>query len=414
MEGLNDSNATLFASPGPPSDPMAPIRFSLSVVYVVLFLLGLSNFLVLFFIAKHPRMRTVTNVYIFNLCAADVVFILFLPLVVSFLLGRNWYFGKVVCKLFYAAESTAKYASVYFVTTLSVDRYLAICAPRFAGRARTVPRSGVVSLLGWVVVAGLMTPVYWFSTVVQVSADTYLCTVDPSGVEPYFTAYTFAFTFAAPAAVILACSVRVVVRLSEAAETADRLKKRPQPSHHDQHQQQQQQLPHRQQDQQQTKKSKKSKKTGPDYRKVTRLVLAMTSFYLCCWTPYWLMNLMVTFGVVTMTTGHRIVFLLIHALPYFNCALNPVIYALMNEQFYELLKESALCSVFRRRVSQEAPVVSVHKYTLLPGNLQRQSPASSALPDALSSQRSTSRKRSSDHVTQGSRVDVVLIKSRSC
>lgn len=303
---------------------MQILRWLFVAVYAVLFFIGFSNILALFIVGRFPRMQTVTNIFIFNLCLADFVYVLFLPFVITFRIKRTWMFGGFFCKLFYIAESTAKYASVYFVCVLSVDRYLALCYPGWCKRYRTLTLSILVSVLGWVTTAALMTPIYLYSQVIEVVPTLLICGVKwPDAIlnvtingtttfttEHYYTIYSFVFCFATPALIIIIFYFKVFEQLLQASDRAERLKKRKEQS----------------------------------YKRVTRMVLAMVTFYFICWTPYWVMYFVNTFALTRVSTAAiRILFNIIHILPYLNCALNPILYGLMTQTFIKILKEMFPC-----------------------------------------------------------------------
>lgn len=315
------------------------IRYIFAVIYSVLFMIGLANVLVLFIVARFERMRTVTNVFIFNLCLADLVYVTFLPFVVCFQMMRSWIFGEFMCKLFFIAESTTKFASVYFVCVLSVDRYLALCHPSWCKRNRNLVLAILVSGIGWFITAALMTPIYLYSTVIELAPDINMCTVkwpmpeqqminqtfsnsSHFTSEHYFAIYSFIFCFGAPAIVIIMFYFKVFEELIRANDRAVRLKRRKEQT----------------------------------YKKVTRMVLAMVTFYFICWSPYWIMSFISTFVFRSPPSiALRILFNIIHTLPYLNCSANPILYSLMTETFQKILREIFPCmSCFKRNVVESS------------------------------------------------------------
>ena len=71
----------------------------LIVAYIIIFLLALlGNTLVCIAVLRNEHMRTVTNYYIVNLAAADIlVSIICLPATVTSDVSETWFFGDPLC-----------------------------------------------------------------------------------------------------------------------------------------------------------------------------------------------------------------------------------------------------------------------------------------------------------------------------
>ncbi|ELK35017.1 Somatostatin receptor type 3 [Myotis davidii] len=118
---------------------MAPSAAGLAVrgvliplVYLVVCVVGLlGNSLVIYVVLRHTASPSVTNVYILNLALADELFMLGLP----FLAAQNalsyWPFGSLMCRLVMAVDGINQFTSIFCLTVMSVDRYLA--EPAFFG-----------------------------------------------------------------------------------------------------------------------------------------------------------------------------------------------------------------------------------------------------------------------------------------
>ncbi|KAL2299324.1 hypothetical protein Nmel_013976 [Mimus melanotis] len=116
----------------------------MALVYSVIFVVGVvGNFLVCLVILKHRNMKTPTNYYLFSLAVSDLLVLLFgMPLEV-YEMWSNYPFllGPVGCYLKTALFETVCLASILSVTTLSVERYIAIRHPFRAKLARTRRRA---------------------------------------------------------------------------------------------------------------------------------------------------------------------------------------------------------------------------------------------------------------------------------
>ncbi|XP_010612390.1 somatostatin receptor type 3 [Fukomys damarensis] len=110
------------------------------LVYLVVCVVGLlGNSLVIYVVLRHTASPSVTSVYILNLALADELFMLGLP----FLAAQNalsyWPFGSLMCRLVMAVDGINQFTSIFCLTVMSVDRYLAVVHPTRSARWRTAP-----------------------------------------------------------------------------------------------------------------------------------------------------------------------------------------------------------------------------------------------------------------------------------
>ncbi|XP_027401697.1 neuromedin-U receptor 2 isoform X1 [Bos indicus x Bos taurus] len=103
-----------------------------TAVYALIFVVGVvGNLLVCLVILRHQTMKTPTNYYLFSLAVSDLlVLLLGMPLEV-YEMWRNYpfLFGPVGCYFKTALFETVCFASILSVTTVSVERYVAVLHP---------------------------------------------------------------------------------------------------------------------------------------------------------------------------------------------------------------------------------------------------------------------------------------------
>lgn len=132
------------------------------VLYMTVFVLGLSgNGVVIFTVWKSKPKRRSADTYIGNLALADLAFVVTLPLwAVYTALGYHWPFGSFLCKLSSYLVLVNMYASVFCLTCLSFDRYLAIVHSLTSSRLRA--RDTILASLGiiWTLAAVLALPAF--------------------------------------------------------------------------------------------------------------------------------------------------------------------------------------------------------------------------------------------------------------
>lgn len=108
------------------------------VVFGLIFVLGLTGNCVVMLVMGRGRCgggragggrgsRSPTNVFILNLCAADLLFLLFcVPLHATIYSLPEWLFGAFLCKFAHFLSTAAMLVSIFTLASMSVDRYIAV------------------------------------------------------------------------------------------------------------------------------------------------------------------------------------------------------------------------------------------------------------------------------------------------
>ncbi|XP_056268863.1 leukotriene B4 receptor 1-like [Pseudoliparis swirei] len=129
------NRSTELPSPSPsPSEEMAPEEFDggTAVACVILglsFLVGApGNLLVIWTILRHVKQRSHTVVLILHLAVADLLVLVTLPLWI-YSLAHAWVFGEASCKAMVFMINACMYSSVFLITLMSVERFVAVRYP---------------------------------------------------------------------------------------------------------------------------------------------------------------------------------------------------------------------------------------------------------------------------------------------
>ncbi|CAB3243568.1 unnamed protein product [Arctia plantaginis] len=113
-----------------------------------------------------PGLNRVTNIFLVNLSVADLLVTLFcMPVQIAKSVTLLWYFGEVMCKTVNFLQGVAVASSVFTITAMSVDRYLAITQSL---RQPWIPsRRGACGLLVglWLVAFAIFAPLLAVATV---------------------------------------------------------------------------------------------------------------------------------------------------------------------------------------------------------------------------------------------------------
>uniref|UniRef100_W5MKP2 Peter pan homolog n=1 Tax=Lepisosteus oculatus TaxID=7918 RepID=W5MKP2_LEPOC len=92
-----------------------------------------GNVLALWLLLTRERRNWHTGVvFSFNLAVSDLLYVLTLPLLVIYYLGeKEWIFGEATCKIERFLFTCNLYSSIFFITCISVNRYVGIVHPMF-------------------------------------------------------------------------------------------------------------------------------------------------------------------------------------------------------------------------------------------------------------------------------------------
>ncbi|XP_064184669.1 relaxin-3 receptor 1-like [Anguilla rostrata] len=297
------------------------VRTVIALVYSVVCVLGLlGNLLALCLLrSRHRRKQSTVTGLVMGLALTDLQFVLTLPFwAVDTALDFRWPFGRVMCKIVGTVTAMNMYASVFFLTAMSVARYCALAsALRMPSPRRAAARAKWASVGIWGAALAAALPHAAYSTTARLS-DEELCLVrfpdsgrwDPQLLLGLYQTQKVLLGFVAPLAVICVCYL-LLLRFV--------LRRRGEPGCH----------------------RRRSKVT----RSVTVVVLA---FFLC-WLPNQALTLwgvLIKFDLVPFSDAFYVAqayaFPLSVCLAHTNSCLNPVLYCLVRQEFRAGLKEMLL------------------------------------------------------------------------
>ena len=326
MESLNQTcplnntcemyNCTENNTTGCPYDPppTAPWTIVSLTFYVIIFVIGLiGNILVIIAVLRHPKMKTVTNIYILNLAVADSLFLIGLPFLIATTIQQRWVFGFFMCKVFFFLTSINWFGSVFTLTVMSADRYMAVCHPIRSIRYRTRFVALLVCCCVWLVSLLVMLPIILYSTTIAHPRGGERCTISwpdgqPISADMAFIWYSMLVGFGIPLPLICVFYTLLVLRLRTVGP------------------------------------KKKSKEKKRSQRHVTVMVLSVVTVYVISWLPYWVFQVYITFAPPDRQPPFlQELFSTITIFSYANSALNPVLYAFLSENFRKSFVSSFKC-----------------------------------------------------------------------
>lgn len=330
------------------------VRVMIACVYSVVCALGLvGNLLALYLLhSRYRQKQSSINCFVMGLAITDLQFVLTLPFwAVDTALDFRWPFGRVMCKIINSVTTMNMYASVFFLTAMSVARYYSISsALKMHSRRAAAARAKWTSLGIWAVSLLATLPHAIYSTSAQVS-DEELCLVrfpdsgswDPQLLLGLYQLQKVLLGFLIPLIIITVCYLLLLRLILSRRITGA---------------------------------------AGPDQGRQTRrskvtksIAIVVLSFFLC-WLPNQALTLwgvLIKFDLVPFSkafyNAQAYAFPLTVCLAHTNSCLNPVLYCLVRREFRAGLKElllhatpsfRSLSHLLRRNAKvAEAPAVMV-------------------------------------------------------
>ncbi|CAL8248321.1 unnamed protein product [Merluccius merluccius] len=135
-----------------------------------------GNVVVIWIIMAHKRMRTVTNYFLLNLAFAEASMSAFNTVInFTYAVHNDWYYGLVYCRFHNFFPIAAVFASIYSMTAIALDRYMAIIHP-LQQRMSATETKVVVGVI-WVLALLLAFPQYYYSNIIDLPGRV-VCYID--------------------------------------------------------------------------------------------------------------------------------------------------------------------------------------------------------------------------------------------
>ncbi|TSK18063.1 Somatostatin receptor type 5 [Bagarius yarrelli] len=279
-----------------------------AAISLTVFIVGLvGNTLAIYVVLRYVKMKTVTNIYILNLAIADELYILGLPFLSTQNVLSYWPFGSFLCRVVMTTDSLNQFTSIFCLTVMSIDRYLAVVHPLRSSKWRRPRVAKIVSAAVWTTSFIVVLPVVIFSDVQDMFNSCNMSWPEPRNLWPVaFILYTSVLGFFAPLLVICACYILIVVRVkASGARTGVGRRRRSE-------------------------------------RKVTRMVVVIVVAFVLCWLPFYMINIINLISILPENSVMVGVYFFSVILTYANSCANPVLYGFLSDNFRQSFRK-VLC-----------------------------------------------------------------------
>ncbi|XP_007534769.1 uracil nucleotide/cysteinyl leukotriene receptor [Erinaceus europaeus] len=193
--------------------------------YLVDFILAfVGNALALWLFIRDHKSSTPANVFLMHLAVADLSCVLVLPMrLVYHFSGNHWPFGEIPCRLTGFLFYLNMYASIYFLTCISADRFLAIVHPVKSLKLRRPLYAHLACAFLWVVVAVAMAPLLVSPQTVQ-NNHTVVCLQLYREKASRHALVSLAIAFTFPFVTTVTCYLLIIRALRQGPRMEKRLK----------------------------------------------------------------------------------------------------------------------------------------------------------------------------------------------
>ncbi|NP_001076360.1 uncharacterized protein isoform X1 [Danio rerio] len=285
-----------------------------TVFLTIIILFGTTGNSVVIWVAGFRMKPNVTNVFLVNLAAADLIFCLTqISWLIKDIFFDHWPFGLFVCKFNGFVKYANMFCSVFLLAVISVDRALCVWCPVFTRKRRTVCAARMVSVGVWIMAGIFSLPYFVYRQVFPDKKNFSQCffkvneTAEGNNSAKYVYYFIrFICGFLLPFLVIFICYTLAAIGI---------------------------------------RRTRLSGKSRP-----LRILAVLVCAFFLCWAPYHFLRLVrfVNEDNEVVKLGWRMV----SDLTYFNSCINPVLYLFMGLDVRQLCKQS-LFGIFHRALTEE-------------------------------------------------------------
>ncbi|XP_053309977.1 urotensin-2 receptor-like [Spea bombifrons] len=255
-------------------------------------------------------MRYAANMYIsiINLALADLLYLSSIPFIVCTYFVKDWYFGDIGCRILLSLDLLTMHASIFTLTVMCTERYMAVTKPLDTIRRSKSYRKGMAVAV-WSLSFLLTLPMMIMVTLTEGKGKGVKRMCAPTWSLAAYRIYLtvlFSTSIMAPGLIIGYLYTRLARTYLES---------------------------------QRNPVNKKENKRSPK-QKVLIMIFSIVLVFWACFLPFWIWQLVRLYDVTPQLSSQtqKCINYLVTCLTYSNSCINPFLYTLLTKNYREYLR----------------------------------------------------------------------------
>ncbi|XP_028638314.1 pyroglutamylated RF-amide peptide receptor-like [Grammomys surdaster] len=298
----------------------APARLALLLTGLLIFALALfGNALVVYVVTRSKAMRTVTNIFICSLALSDLLIVFFcIPVTMLQNVSDTWLGGAFICKMVPFVQCTAIVTEILTMTCIAVERHQGLVHPFKMKRQYTNQRAFTMLGVVWLVAVIIGSPM-WHVQRLEIKYDflyekEHICCLEEwsSPVhQKIYTTFILVTLFLLPLLLLSVLYGKIGYELWIKKRVGDGSVLR-------------------------TIHGKEMFKIARKKKRAVIMMVTVVVLFAVCWAPFHIVHMMIEYSNFEKEYDEvtiKMIFAIVQIIGFFNSICNPIVYALMNENF---------------------------------------------------------------------------------
>ncbi|XP_021508726.1 pyroglutamylated RF-amide peptide receptor-like [Meriones unguiculatus] len=302
--------------------PQLPARARLALLLAGLLIFALAlfgNALVVYVVTRSKAMRTVTNIFICSLALSDLLIVFFcIPVTMLQNVSDTWLGGAFICKMVPFVQCTAIVTEILTMTCIAVERHQGLVYPFKMKRQYTNHRAFTMLGVVWLVAIVIGSPM-WHVQQLEIKYDflyekEHICCLEEwsSPVhQKIYTTFILVILFLLPLLLLLVLYGKIGYELWIKKRVGDGSVLR-------------------------TIHGKEMFKIARKKKRAVIMMVTVVALFAVCWAPFHIVHMMIEYSNFEKEYDEvtiKMIFAIVQIIGFFNSICNPIVYALMNENF---------------------------------------------------------------------------------
>ncbi|XP_041500538.1 pyroglutamylated RF-amide peptide receptor [Microtus oregoni] len=318
----------------------ARVRLALLLAGLIIFALALfGNALVVYVVTRSKAMRTVTNIFICSLALSDLLIVFFcMPVTMLQNVSDTWLGGAFICKMVPFVQCTAIVTEILTMTCIAMERHQGLVHPFKMKRQYTNQRAFTMLGVVWLVAIIIGSPM-WHVQRLEVKYDflyekEHICCLEEWSSPTHqkiYTTFILVTLFLLPLLLLLVLYGKIGYELWIKKRVGDSSAL-------------------------QTLHGREMLKIARKKKRAVIMMVTVVALFAVCWAPFHVFHMMIEYSNFEKEYDEvtiKMIFAIVQIIGFFNSICNPIVYALMNENFKKNFV-SAVCFCIVKETSSLA------------------------------------------------------------